>query len=107
MHLREPYGATRTLPSGVTTYQVNGLDQRTAKNGSNGMTRHVYGGQTQLLAENGPDGWTSCLWFGNELVGLLTPSNATIVAWYEAYPIVVGPPGGGTSTTTTWVARKR
>ena len=93
VQLLEPYGTTRTLPGGVTTYQVNALDQRVAKAVPAGITRFVYGGQTQLLADNGPNGWTNYLWFGNELVGLLSPSNATIVAWYEDYPILVGHPG--------------
>jgi len=89
----EPYGTCRTLPAGATTYRVNALDQRVAKDGPNGQTRYVYAGFSQPLAEHGSGGWTSYIWFGGELVGLLTPSSASIVAWYEDYPIIVGHPG--------------
>ena len=89
----EPYGSCRTLPAGETTYTVNASDQRVAKTGAGGQTRYVYGGQTQPLAEHGSSGWTSYLWFGGELVGMVTPSSGSIVAWYEDYPIVLGHPG--------------
>lgn len=89
----EPYGTCRTLPAGETTYIVNASDQRVAKARAGLQTRYVYGGQTQLLAEHSASGWTSYLWFGGELVGLVTPSSASIVAWYEDYPITVGHPG--------------
>jgi len=81
------------LPAGVTTYRVNALDQRVAKSGGSGDTRYVFASQTQLLAEKRPNGWSNYIWFGNELVGLTTLSNGTIVAWYDDYPIVVGHPG--------------
>lgn len=89
----EPYGTCRTLPAGETTYIVNAGDQRVAKTRDGEQTRYVYGGQTQLLAEHGASGWTSYLWFGGELVGMVTPSSGSIVAWYEDYPIMVGHPG--------------
>lgn len=89
----EPYGSCRTLPAGETTYIVNASGQRVAKTGASGQTRYVYGGQTQPLAEHGASGWTSYLWFGGELVGMVTPSSGSIVAWYEDYPIVIGHPG--------------
>lgn len=89
----EPYGTCRTLPAGETAYTVNASDQRVAKTRAGAQTRYVYGEQTQLLAEHGSSGWTSYLWFGGELVGLVTPSSASIVAWYEDYPITVGHPG--------------
>jgi RHS repeat-associated protein len=89
----EPYGTCRTLPAGETTYTVNASGQRVAKTRGGEQTRFIYGGQTQPLAEHGPSGWTSYLWFGGELVGMVTPSSGSIVAWYEDYPIVVGHPG--------------
>lgn len=89
----EPYGTCRTLLAGETTYVVNASGQRIAKSGGGKQTRFVYGGQTQLLAEHGSSGWTSYLWLGNELVGMVTPSSGSIVAWYEDYPIMVGHPG--------------
>ncbi|WP_454830399.1 RHS repeat-associated core domain-containing protein [Pseudoxanthomonas wuyuanensis] len=89
----EPYGTCRTLPAGETTYTVNASGQRVAKMSGSEETRFVYGGQTQVLAEHGASGWTSYLWFGGELVGLVTPSSGSIVAWYEDYPIVLGHPG--------------
>jgi RHS repeat-associated protein len=89
----EPYGSCRTLPAGETTYTVNASGQRVAKTGAGGQTRYVYGGQTQPLAEHGASGWTSYLWFDGELVGMVTPSSGSIVAWYEDYPIVIGHPG--------------
>lgn len=89
----EPYGTCRTLPAGTTTYRVNALDQRVAKSGPGGQTRYTYAGFNQLLAEHGSSGWTNYIWFDGELVGLLTPSSASIVAWYEDYPIIVGHPG--------------
>jgi RHS repeat-associated protein len=57
------------------------------------QTRFVYGSQTQPLAEHNSTGWTSYLWLGNELVGMVTPSSGSIVAWYEGYPIMVGHSG--------------
>lgn len=89
----EPYGTCRTLPAGETTYTVNASGQRVAKTRGAEQTRYVYGGQTQPLAEHGPSGWTSYLWLGGELVGIVTPSSGSIVAWYEDYPIVLGHPG--------------
>lgn len=89
----EPYGKCRTLPAGITTYEVNALDQRVAKAGATGSTRYVFGSQTQLLAEKKANGWTNYIWFGNELVGLTTASSGAAVAWYEGYPIMVGHPG--------------
>jgi RHS repeat-associated protein len=89
----EPYGTCRTLPAGETTYIVNASGQRVAKTRGTDQTRFVYGGQTQVLAEHGSSGWTSYLWFGNELVGMVTPSSGSIVAWYEGFPIMVGHPG--------------
>lgn len=89
----EQYGTCRTLGAGTTTYAVNAFDQRVSKSGPHGKTRFVFGDQTRLLAEHGPSGWTHYIWFGSELVAMLTPSAATIVAWYEDLPIVVGHPG--------------
>ncbi|MGH8027883.1 MAG: RHS repeat-associated core domain-containing protein, partial [Pseudoxanthomonas sp.] len=89
----EPYGACRTLPAGEATYTVNASGQRVAKARAGEQARYIYGGQTQLLAEYGANGWTSYLWFGGELVGMVTPSSGSIVAWYEDYPIVMGHPG--------------
>ncbi|MGO4550471.1 RHS repeat-associated core domain-containing protein [Lysobacter sp. 2RAF19] len=90
----EPYGTCKTLPAGTTQYTVNALDQRVGKSSAaSGATRFVYGSQTQLLSEHGPGGWTDYLWFGGELVGLLTPGTGSIVAWFEDFPIVVGHPG--------------
>jgi RHS repeat-associated protein len=86
----EPYGSCRTLQAGETTYIVNAGDQRVAKTRTGEQTRYVYGGETQLLAEHGASGWKSYLWFGKELVGLVTPSSGSIVAWYEDYPIMLG-----------------
>lgn len=89
----EPYGTCRTLGAETTTYVVNALDQRVTKSGPSGATRFVFADQTRLLAEHGPSGWTNYIWFGNELVAMLTPSSATILAWYEDLPIVLGHPG--------------
>lgn len=89
----EPYGSCRTLPAGETTYLFNASDQRVAKIRAGVQTRYVYDGQTQMLAESGASGWTSYIWLGEELVGIVTPSTAGTVAWYEDYPIMVGHPG--------------
>lgn len=89
----ESYGACKALPPGSTQYTVNALDQRVAKSSVEGAKRFVYGSPTQVLAEHGPGGWTDYLWFGGELVGLLTPSAGSIVAWYDDLPITVGHPG--------------
>ncbi|MUV13888.1 RHS repeat-associated core domain-containing protein [Noviluteimonas gilva] len=89
----ESYGACKALPAGSTQHTVNALDQRVAKSDAAGSKRFVYGNQTKLLAEHGPGGWTDYLWFGGELVGLLTPSAGSIVAWYDDLPITVGHPG--------------
>jgi RHS repeat-associated protein len=89
----EPYETCRTLHAGTTTYAVNAIDQRVAKSGVSGSTRFVHGGPAQLLAEHGPSGWTNYLWFGGELVGLLTPTTSSILSWFEDFPIVLGHPG--------------
>ncbi|WP_161786901.1 RHS repeat protein [Noviluteimonas dokdonensis] len=91
--LCEPYGTCRTLPSGATQYVVNALGLRVAKSNADGATRYIHGGPAQLLAEHGPAGWKDYIWFGGELVGLLTPGTASIVAQYDDYPIVVSHPG--------------
>ncbi|MCC8362745.1 RHS repeat protein [Lysobacter sp. A6] len=89
----EQYGTCRTLEAGTTTYAVNALDQRVAKSGLSGATRFVFGDQTRLLAEHGTSGWTHYVWFGGELVSMLTPSNSTILTWYEDLPITLSHPG--------------
>lgn len=89
----EPYGTCRTLPAGETIYTFNASGQQVARVRGGEQARYVYGGHTQRLAEHDSSGWTSYLWFGGELVGMVTPSSGSIVSWYEDYPILVGHPG--------------
>ncbi len=89
----EPYGTCRMLPAGETTYLVNAADQQVSRTRSGEQTRYVYDNQSQRLAEHDNRGWTSYIWFGSELVGLVTPTTGSIVAWYEEYPILVGHEG--------------
>jgi RHS repeat-associated protein len=89
----EPYGSCRTLPAGETRYVVNAADQQVARTRAGSTTRYVYGSQSQRVAEYSEAGWRTYIWFGNELVGLVTPSNGAIVAWYEDYPITIGHAG--------------
>jgi RHS repeat-associated protein len=68
---QSPGYVTYTYPAGTTTYTINALDQRVAKNGPLGTSRYIYGSQTQLLAEYTNGVWSSYIWMGGEPVGLV------------------------------------
>ncbi len=69
----DPFGrlASHTRTGTTTTYTVNALDQRMAKNTPGTSSRYAYAGYNQLLAENSNGQWTSYLYNGGEPIAMV------------------------------------